>query len=86
MLLVKPNDQPGSWTYVSLDGLPPLCLSAYYGNHALSPTSGRACLNSKILLSPDQDDQPRALDLEYMMKFNPYLQAVQMLSSPMPSQ
>ena len=44
MLLVKPKDQQGPWTYVSLDGLPPLCLSAYDGNHALSPTSGRARL------------------------------------------
>ena len=60
MLMVKPRDSISSWTYVSLNSLPPLELSSYVESPSSSPPQGRQRLPSKrprSLESPEVNDK-----------------------------
>jgi hypothetical protein len=47
VLMVKPKNSNTPWSYVPLDGLPPLQLSSFDGNPSTSPPPGRTRITSK---------------------------------------
>ena len=47
VLMVKPKNSNTPWSYVPLDGLPPLQLSKFDGNPSTSPPPGRTRITSK---------------------------------------
>ena len=60
VLLVKPRESNSPWSFIPLDSLPPLELSAFNGTQSSSPPPGRTRLPSKRARTESQESNIRS--------------------------